>query len=81
MNELNRIRSLLSELSPMQAQRTAAAPLQGPFSLGQAFRDMSVPLPRSKNPLGMKLGYPLLQSLKECLYFLLCCWCIKELLD
>ncbi|MEE6491770.1 hypothetical protein FKM82_016360 [Ascaphus truei] len=52
-----------------------------PFSLGQTLRDMTVPVPRYKNVLGTNTGYSLLQSLKECAYFLLCCWCIKEVLD
>ncbi|KAG9471022.1 hypothetical protein GDO78_016135 [Eleutherodactylus coqui] len=52
-----------------------------PFSMGQALRNMTLPLPRYKNVLGANMGYSFLQSLKECLYFLLCCWCVKELLD
>ncbi|DBA13445.1 TPA: hypothetical protein GDO54_018575 [Pyxicephalus adspersus] len=50
-----------------------------PFSMGSALR--SLPFPRYKNWMGVNVGYSMLQSLKECLYFLLCCWCIKELLD
>lgn len=52
-----------------------------PFSMGQALRSMSLPFPRYKNWMGSNMGYSFLKSMKECLYFLLCCWCIKELLD
>ncbi|XP_035259497.1 lens epithelial cell protein LEP503 [Anguilla rostrata] len=38
-------------------------------------------LGRGKNFFGGNFGYGFIQSLKECLYFLLCCWCIKEILD
>uniref|UniRef100_A0A8C5Q8T2 Lens epithelial cell protein LEP503 n=1 Tax=Leptobrachium leishanense TaxID=445787 RepID=A0A8C5Q8T2_9ANUR len=59
---------------------TPMVPL-APFSLGQALRNMSLPFPRYKNAAGMNYGSSFLQSMKECLYFLLCCWCVKELLD
>uniref|UniRef100_A0A674JMV3 Lens epithelial protein n=1 Tax=Terrapene triunguis TaxID=2587831 RepID=A0A674JMV3_9SAUR len=32
-------------------------------------------------PVGLNLSYWLLDVLRECAYVLLCCWCIKELLD
>ncbi|XP_073493429.1 FAD synthase-like isoform X2 [Phyllobates terribilis] len=77
---------------PLKKQRCAVLPLCqaephrpmvpfAPFSMGQALRSMTLPVPGYKNVMGMNLGYSVLQSLKECLYFLLCCWCIKELLD
>lgn len=52
-----------------------------PFSMGQALWNMTLPFPRYKNAMGMNFGYSFLRSLKECLYVLLCCWCVKELLD
>ncbi|CAJ0940154.1 unnamed protein product [Ranitomeya imitator] len=77
---------------PRKRQHCAVAPLCqaephrsvipfAPFSMGQMLQSMTLPVPRYKNVMGMNLGYNVLQSLKECLYFLLCCWCIKELLD
>uniref|UniRef100_A0A3P9I5G1 Lens epithelial protein n=2 Tax=Oryzias latipes TaxID=8090 RepID=A0A3P9I5G1_ORYLA len=50
-------------------------------SLGQRLRDLTMGLGQGKNVLGGSFGYGFLQSFKECLYFLLCCWCIKEILD
>ncbi|XP_034410184.1 lens epithelial cell protein LEP503 [Cyclopterus lumpus] len=50
-------------------------------SLGQHLRDMAMGLGRGKNFLGGNVAYGFIQSVKECLYFLLCCWCIKEILD
>nr|XP_057939963.1 lens epithelial cell protein LEP503 [Doryrhamphus excisus] len=50
-------------------------------SLGQQLRNMAMGLGRGKNFLGGNVAYGFVQSLKECLYFLLCCWCIKEILD
>ncbi|KAM9806930.1 lens epithelial cell protein LEP503 [Syngnathus typhle] len=50
-------------------------------SLGQQLRNMAMGLGRGKNLLGGNAAYGFVQSLKECLYFLLCCWCIKEILD
>ncbi|XP_056619154.1 lens epithelial cell protein LEP503 [Triplophysa dalaica] len=52
-----------------------------PSSLGQNFRDAALRMGRGKNLLGGNVAYGVTQSLKECLYFLLCCWCIKEILD
>ncbi|KAG9275876.1 lens epithelial cell protein LEP503 [Astyanax mexicanus] len=52
-----------------------------PSSLGQNLRDAALGFGRSKNVLGGNIAYGFIQSLKECLYFLLCCWCIKEILD
>ncbi|XP_061572863.1 lens epithelial cell protein LEP503 [Cololabis saira] len=50
-------------------------------SLGQQIRDMAMGMGRGKNLLGGNFAYSFIQSVKECLYFLLCCWCIKEILD
>uniref|UniRef100_A0A8C4RLG2 Lens epithelial protein n=1 Tax=Erpetoichthys calabaricus TaxID=27687 RepID=A0A8C4RLG2_ERPCA len=63
----------------MQPQRPM--PHAAPFSPGRQFRDMALGFGRHKNLLGTNFAYGLIQSLKECLYFLLCCWCIKEILD
>ena len=52
-----------------------------PSSLGQNLRDMAMGLGRGKNLLGGNIAYGFIRSMKECLYFLLCCWCIKEILD
>lgn len=52
-----------------------------PSSLRQNLRDMAMGLGRGKNFLGGNMAYGFIQSLKECLYFVLCCWCIKEILD
>ncbi|KAL0985253.1 hypothetical protein UPYG_G00154620 [Umbra pygmaea] len=48
-----------------------------PSSLGQNLRDMAMGLGRGKNFLGGNIAYGFIQSLKECLYFLLCC-CYDE---
>ncbi|XP_012870637.1 PREDICTED: lens epithelial cell protein LEP503 [Dipodomys ordii] len=49
-----------------------------PFSLGGALRDAGFRVPVIK----MGTGWEGLQkTLKEVAYILLCCWCIKELLD
>ncbi|KAJ0000432.1 hypothetical protein NQD34_012274 [Periophthalmus magnuspinnatus] len=58
-----------------------AMPTPPSSSLGQQLRDIAMGLGRGKNFLGGKFAYGFIQSLKECLYFLLCCWCIKEILD
>ncbi|XP_015192190.1 lens epithelial cell protein LEP503 [Lepisosteus oculatus] len=63
----------------MQPQRPV--PQAAPSSVGHTLRDMALGFGRNKNLLGANFSYGLLQSLKECLYFLLCCWCIKEILD
>ncbi|XP_057195194.1 lens epithelial cell protein LEP503 [Triplophysa rosa] len=52
-----------------------------PSSLGQNLRDAALRMGHGKNLLGGNVAYGVIQSLKECLYFLLCCWCIKEILD
>ncbi|XP_061838567.1 lens epithelial cell protein LEP503 [Nerophis lumbriciformis] len=62
-------------------QAVPAASSSSPSSLGQQLRDMAMGLGRGKNFLGGNVAYGFVQSLKECLYFLLCCWCIKEILD
>ncbi|XP_025143515.3 lens epithelial cell protein LEP503 [Bubalus kerabau] len=49
-----------------------------PFSLGGVLRDTGFRVPIMK----MGTGWEGLQrTLKELAYILLCCWCIKELLD
>lgn len=49
-----------------------------PFSFGGALRDAGFRVPVVK----MGTGWESLQrTLKEVAYVLLCCWCIKELLD
>lgn len=49
-----------------------------PFSLGGVLRDAGLRVPVIK----MGTGWEGLQrTLKEVAYILLCCWCIKELLD
>ncbi|XP_010788878.1 lens epithelial cell protein LEP503 [Notothenia coriiceps] len=63
----------------MHPQRPQAMPSSS--SLGQNLRDMAMGLGRGKNLLGGNVAYGFIQSVKECLYFLLCCWCIKEILD
>ncbi|KAJ8005007.1 hypothetical protein DPEC_G00142180 [Dallia pectoralis] len=63
----------------MHAQRPL--PQAMPSSLGQNLRDVAMGLGRGKNFLGGNIAYGFIQSFKECLYFLLCCWCIKEILD
>ncbi|XP_061885924.1 lens epithelial cell protein LEP503 [Entelurus aequoreus] len=62
-------------------QAVPAASSSPPSSLGQQLRDMAMGLGRGKNFLGGNVAYGFVQSLKECLYFVLCCWCIKEILD
>ncbi|XP_060726759.1 lens epithelial cell protein LEP503 [Tachysurus vachellii] len=52
-----------------------------PVSLGKNLRDLAYGFGHGKNKLGRNFSYGVIQSLKECLYFLLCCWCIKEILD
>ncbi|XP_017280492.1 lens epithelial cell protein LEP503 [Kryptolebias marmoratus] len=62
---------------PQAMPATAAAS----SSLGQHLRDLAMGLGRGKNFLRGNFAYGFIQSVKECLYFLLCCWCIKEILD
>ncbi|XP_027008986.1 lens epithelial cell protein LEP503 [Tachysurus fulvidraco] len=52
-----------------------------PVSLGQNLRNLAHGFGHGKSLLGRNFAYGVIQSLKECLYFLLCCWCIKEILD
>ncbi|XP_065101816.1 lens epithelial cell protein LEP503 [Paramisgurnus dabryanus] len=52
-----------------------------PSSLGRNLRDAALGMGHGKNLLGGNVAYGVIQSLKECLYLLLCCWCIKEILD
>ncbi|KAL2084198.1 hypothetical protein ACEWY4_019716 [Coilia grayii] len=65
----------------MHPQRPLPQAMPVPPSLGQTLRDAALGFGRGKNLLGGNIAYGFIQSLKECLYFLLCCWCIKEILD
>ncbi|XP_063054329.1 lens epithelial cell protein LEP503 [Engraulis encrasicolus] len=65
----------------MHPQRPLPQAMPMPPNLGQTLRDAALGIGRGKNLLGGNIAYGLIQSLKECLYFLLCCWCIKEILD
>ncbi|TEA29374.1 lens epithelial cell protein LEP503 [Orcinus orca] len=49
-----------------------------PFSLGGVLRDTGLRVPVMKTGTGWE---GLQRTLKEVAYILLCCWCIKELLD
>ncbi|XP_025714608.1 lens epithelial cell protein LEP503 [Callorhinus ursinus] len=49
-----------------------------PFSFRRALRDPGPWVPVTKMGTGWE---GLQQTLKEVAYILLCCWCIKELLD
>ncbi|XP_062048371.1 lens epithelial cell protein LEP503 [Lepus europaeus] len=49
-----------------------------PFSLGGVLRDAGLRVPVIKMGTGWQ---NLLRTLKEIAYILLCCWCVKELLD
>uniref|UniRef100_A0A670JIP5 Lens epithelial protein n=1 Tax=Podarcis muralis TaxID=64176 RepID=A0A670JIP5_PODMU len=56
------------------------AALTGPyFGRPRAARPLALPYYKSGNVVS--LGYWALQALRECLYVLLCCWCLKEILD
>ncbi|KAB0396285.1 hypothetical protein E2I00_015520, partial [Balaenoptera physalus] len=78
---------LLENEDEERNSRTAAAHMQSrtqplaqalPFSLGGVLRDTGLRVPVMK----MGTGWEGLQrTLKEVAYILLCCWCIKELLD
>uniref|UniRef100_A0A8C3IP99 Lens epithelial cell protein LEP503 n=1 Tax=Chrysemys picta bellii TaxID=8478 RepID=A0A8C3IP99_CHRPI len=52
-----------------------------PYPLRRAVRGMVLPGPLPKGPVGLNRSFWLLDVLRECAYLLLCCWCIKELLD
>uniref|UniRef100_A0A8C4TXX1 Uncharacterized protein n=1 Tax=Falco tinnunculus TaxID=100819 RepID=A0A8C4TXX1_FALTI len=43
-------------------------------------RLVALPAP-TDSCLGLRLGSWLLRLLRECVYLLLCSWCIRELLD
>ncbi|XP_072503273.1 lens epithelial cell protein LEP503 [Notamacropus eugenii] len=62
---------------PMQPRAVPVAQAL-PFSLSQAIHDAGFRLPVTK--MGTSWGV-LQRFLKEVAYILLCCWCIKELLD
>ncbi|XP_029393856.1 lens epithelial cell protein LEP503 [Mus pahari] len=49
-----------------------------PFSLRDALRGTGLQVPIIKMGTGWEGMY---RTLKEVAYILLCCWCIKELLD
>lgn len=49
-----------------------------PFSLGDVLRGTGLRVPVIKTGTGWE---GLQRTLKEVAYILLCCWCIKELLD
>lgn len=49
-----------------------------PFSLGGALRDAGLPVPVVK--MGTRWE-GLWRILREVAYVLLCCWCVKKLLD
>ncbi|KAM7055456.1 lens epithelial cell protein LEP503 [Molossus nigricans] len=49
-----------------------------PFSFGGALRDAGLQVPVVKGGARWK---SLQRTLKEVAYILLCCWCIKKLLD
>ncbi|XP_077576802.1 lens epithelial cell protein LEP503 [Stigmatopora nigra] len=74
---------LFSEAMHPQRPLPQAMPASSTSSsrLGQQLRNMAMGLGSGKNFLGGNVAYGFVQSLKECLYFLLCCWCIKEILD
>ncbi|GAA6108541.1 lens epithelial cell protein LEP503 [Tachysurus ichikawai] len=65
----------------VKIRRIAADTEAVPASLGQNLRNLAHGFGHGKNLLGRNFAYGVIQSLKECLYFLLCCWCIKEILD
>ncbi|KAG8430801.1 hypothetical protein GDO86_019982 [Hymenochirus boettgeri] len=71
--------SILSGLFQAEPHRPMVGP--APSFPGYNLRSMTLPFLRSQKPLGVNLGFSFLKTLKECFYFLLCCWCIKELLD
>ncbi|RXN05468.1 SHC-transforming 1 isoform X1 [Labeo rohita] len=73
------LQSTVERWSEMHPQRPM--PQAMPSSLGQNLRDAALRMGHGKNLLGGNVAYGVIQSLKECLYFLLCCWCIKEILD
>ncbi|XP_023695510.1 lens epithelial cell protein LEP503 [Paramormyrops kingsleyae] len=52
-----------------------------PYSWGQNLHNAALGIARGKNFLGSSFAYSIFQWLKDCLYVLLCCWCIKEILD
>lgn len=59
---------------------TVAARLQGaPWQVAQV-RAVALPRPTATS-LGLRLGSWLLRLLRECIYLLLCSWCIRELVD
>lgn len=53
----------------------------GPYGRPWAARGMARPYPYYKSGNMFNVGYWCLESLRECLYLLLCCWCLKEILD
>ncbi|XP_074509728.1 lens epithelial cell protein LEP503 [Sebastes fasciatus] len=65
----------------MHPQRPLPQAMPTSSSLGKHLRDLAMGLGKGKNFMGGNVAYGFIQSAKECLYFLLCCWCIKEILD
>ncbi|CAM9985305.1 unnamed protein product [Bubo scandiacus] len=63
----------------MRLLRTAAA-ARPPGSARRMARAMALPAPTNTS-LGLRLGSWLLRLLRECVYLLLCSWCIRVLLD
>lgn len=53
----------------------------GPYPLWRSARAVALPGPPTKRFVGLSLGCWLLRLLRQCVYALLCCWCIHELLD
>lgn len=62
----------------MRLLRTTAARPLG--TLRRAARVVALPAPNNAS-LGLRLGSWLLRLLRECVYLLLCSWCIRKLLD
>lgn len=59
---------------------TMAACLQGAPQPVARVQALALPAPAATS-LGLRLGSWLLRLLWKCIYFLLCSWCIRELLD
>lgn len=67
-----------SELPPHMQPRTRPLAQALPFSFRRALWDTGLRVPVWKMGTGWE---GLQQTLKEVAYILLCCWCIKQLLD
>lgn len=64
----------------MHLSWTMAACLRGAPRQVARVQALALPAPASTS-LGLRLGSWLLRLLRECIYLLLCSWCIRELLD